>query len=582
MQWLDPNQCISGWREVICGRAIVWPSMALPARLRRSHHLSWFSHMGAAYLFHDLYGYLMKMSPDIADLVDAFAEASDTAATLDRFASRFIDSDPTEFVDVFLTHGVLMEPDDVEPDMIWPFVPIKARWNIWHRRGERLVLYTAWGDRPITQVMLDAEQTAMWDAFDGEARLSELATNHDREKLGALVRRLTHSDVQALKLSMVPWSTYAKRPGLAPSYLTSTMPYPRWRPGTPVAAPVALTEYYRHDVRDAEAQFDHHETTLSHLFRMPHPALAGRTYGAAIVDALLARDAVPRGTVRVLEIGAGLGYVARDAIARLTATGRNVAYTIVELSPALAAAQQRLLGTAATWIVGDALAVDVPDHAFDIVLCNEMVGDLPAVQLSRSDIGLGGDNGGEVDRDRLRAISPLAADTNLPLDDAPEPFYLQTGAFQLVAGIARWLAPGGTALITEFGDGNAWPRLSTQLDHPELSTHFGQLLHVARAVGLTGELEFVIDVIDLDRNQQGLATTRSQFRALRALAADAGIDLAKFGYTRELFEQTLAGKLELSAIGDLRFEKMEDRLMGLVPHEFKALILRKPNLVRAS
>ena len=41
---------------------------AIPARLRRSHHLSWFTHMGAVYLFHDLYGYLMEMSPDIADI----------------------------------------------------------------------------------------------------------------------------------------------------------------------------------------------------------------------------------------------------------------------------------------------------------------------------------------------------------------------------------------------------------------------------------------------------------------------------------------------------------------------------------
>jgi len=38
----------------------------IPPRLRRSRHLSWFAHMGAVYLFHDLYGYLMEMSPDIA------------------------------------------------------------------------------------------------------------------------------------------------------------------------------------------------------------------------------------------------------------------------------------------------------------------------------------------------------------------------------------------------------------------------------------------------------------------------------------------------------------------------------------
>jgi hypothetical protein len=76
---------------------------------------------------------------------------------------------------------------------------------------------------------------------------------------------------------------------------------------------------------------------------------------------------------------------------------------------------------------------------------------------------------------------------------------------------------------------------------------------------------------------EGLATTRSHFRALRALAADAGVDLPKIGYTRELVAQYLGDKLDLASIGELRFERIEDRLMGLVPHEFKALVVRKPS-----
>jgi SAM-dependent methyltransferase len=421
--------------------------------------------------------------------------------------------------------------------------------------------------------MLDPEETAMWDAFDGEKRLNELRLKHDADKLRALVHRLTHSDVQALKLSMMPWSMYSKRPGLAPPYLASTMPYARWQPGHPVPPPVALDDYYRHDVTEADAQFDHQETTLSHLLRIEHPALAGRTYGQAIIDALVARGLPDR--IRVLEIGAGLGYVARDAIARLRAAGRTVEYTIVELSPALAAAQRERIGTDATWIAGDVLDASPPDGAFDLLICNEMIGDLPAQHLTRADVGLAAD-GGTADRERVRAVSPLAADLGLHIDDAPEPFYLQTGAFELIARIARWLAPGGLAFVTEFGDINGWPKLSTHLDHPELSTHFGLLQQVARACKCEASIEFVIDVVDMDRTQKGLATTRSQFRALRALVADAGIDLPKIGFTPELLEHTVAGKLDLTTVGDLRWDKIEDRLMGLVPHEFKALLIRRP------
>ncbi len=550
--------------------------MALPARLQRSRYISWFAHMGAVYLFHDLYGYLMEMSPDIADLIEAFENEADTHAVLAQFANRFEGADPAQFLDVLVGHAVLLEPDETELESVWAFVPMKGKWNIWRRHDDRLTLYTAWGERPVTEVMLDPEETLMWDAMDGEKRLAELRQKHDPKKLAALARRLTHSDVQALKLSLMPWSAYAKRPAMAPPYLTSTMPYTPWQPGTPVPPAVSLTEYHRTGIDEADEQFDHQETTLSHLLRVPHPALAQRTYGQALADVLVTRDLVPEGRVRVLEIGAGLGYLANDVIARLAAGNRTVEYTILELSPTLAAAQQERIGDKATWIVGDALTATVPTAAFDLVLSNEMVGDLPARALSRVELGLAIDGTGNADPELVRAISPLAAEHALHLDDAPEPLYLQTGAINLIARIATWLAPGGTAVITEFGDTNAWPRLSSHLDHPELSTHFGHLLQVARGCGLTGSIEFVIDLLDFDRDQRGLATTRSQFRALRSLARDAGVELLKIGYTRELFEHAVANKLDLAEIGELRFDRIEDRLMGLVPHEFRALIVSKP------
>ncbi|NVB83213.1 MAG: methyltransferase domain-containing protein [Kofleriaceae bacterium] len=547
----------------------------MPARLRRSRHLSWFAHMGAVYLFHDLYGYLMEMSPDIASMIEAFDDGVDTEETIKYYDGKFGDADPRRFVDVLSSHAVLVEPNEDEIEALWAFVPIKAKWNVWQRREDRLTLWTAWGENPVQQLFLDPEETAIWDAFTGEKRLIEMRHHYDNDKLIGLVRKLVHSDVQALKLSMMPWSMYAKRPSLAPAYLSSTMPYPRWQPNTPVPPAVALDTYHTQTISNADDQFDHTETTLSHLLRVPHPALANRTYGHALVDALAARGAIPEGNVRVLEIGAGLGYVARDVIARLRATGRTVDYTIVELAPALAAAQKQRLGADAKWIEGDALTAAVPAGAFDLVISNEMVGDLPAKQMSRVDIGLELAGTGTADPVKVRAVSPLAEACNL--DDAPEPFYLQTGAFELVARIGKWLAPGGTAVVTEFGDTSAWPKLSTHLDHPELSTHFGHLQQVARGESLEAKIEFVIDLLDVDRTQQGLATTRSHFRALRALAAHVDVDLPKIGYTRELLEHTVAGKLDLNNVGDLRFDRIEDRLMGLVPHEFKALVAKKPS-----
>ncbi len=549
--------------------------------------------MGAVYLFHDLYGYLMEMSPDIAEMIEAFSDGVDTAETVAYYRGKLGDADPQQFVEVLAGHAVLVDPDEDEIESLWAFVPIHGKWNVWRRRDDRLTFWTAWGERPVQQLFLDPEETKIWDAFDGNKRLIELRHHHDNAKIISLVRKLVHSDVQALKLSVMPWSVYAKRPAMAPAYLTSTMPYPSWQVGTKVPgwreasagdprasmSQISPAEYYKHDVTDADAQFDHQETTLSHLLRVPHPALHDKTYGQALIDALLAKDTIPEGRVRVLEIGAGLGYVARDAIKRLTDANRTVEYTIVELAPALALAQQERIGKdKATWVIGDVLdaatAAKLPAGGFDLILSNEMAGDLPARQLSRADLGLAPDQG-TVDREKLRAFSPIAADRNVHLDDAPEPFYLMTGAFELIEKIGAWLAPGGVAVVTEFGDLAAWPKLSTHLDHPELSTHFGQLQQAARGAGLEANIEFVIDLLDFDRDLQGLATTRSHFRALRALTADVGIDLAKIGYTPELLAKAVGDKLDLATVGELRWDKIEDRLMGLVPHEFKALVVRR-------
>jgi SAM-dependent methyltransferase len=554
------------------------------SRLSRSAHLSTFAHMGAVFVFHDLYGYLLEMSPDIVDLIDAFTGGADVAAVAKRFEGSFGDADPGQMIDVLMAHAVLVPVGEDERAGMWPMVAVKGRWNAWRRAGDRVTLWTAWGDRPVQRIELDAIDTAIWDDIDGERRLTQLRERHG-DRVLALAERLVHSDVQALKLSVVPMSSYAKRPLSAPRYLSSTMPYPRWKRGEPVPGAlgreVSPSAYYQAEVADAQAQFDHQETTLSHLLRVPHPALGGRTYGAALVDALAARDALPAGRVRVLEIGGGLGYVAAAVTGALRGRGLEVAYTILELSPALAAAQrERCAGLPVTVVEGDALAADPGDGAWDLILSNEMVGDLPAIQVSRADIGLPAPGeGGEADRDKLVALGVAgeqAARYQLLLDDAPEPFYLMTGAFTLVERIARWLAPGGTAVITEFGDLGGWPRLSTHLDHPELSTHFGQLAQVARGCGLDAEVAFVIDLIDLDREQQGLATTRSHFRALRALLADAGVGFDKIGYTPAMLDAVLGGRVAVADVGELRWDKIEDRLMGLVPHEFKALVARRP------
>jgi protein-L-isoaspartate O-methyltransferase len=554
---------------------------ATPDLLRRSAHLSTFAHQGAVYLYHDLYGYLMQMSPDLIEFLGQFADGKSAAAVVAAHADRF-EGQAQQFVDVFYQQACLVETDDDERAGIWPMIAVKGKWNVWQRRGDCVTIYTAWGERPIQRLALDAVDTAIWDAFDGEIRLNELRSKHDSKRVAALVHRLTHSDVQAIKLSAFPMSMFAKRVSTTPSYLISTMPYRSWSLGQPLETVITDvdTEAYYQQIGDADQQFDHQETTLSHLFRAPHPALGGRTYGQALVDGLASAQRLPQHQIRVLEIGGGLGFVARAMCEALIARGLSVTYTIQEISPRLAAAQRaRCAGLPVTVVLGDVLVAEHAADSFDLIVSNEMVGDLPAVQLSRADVGMEAEGGGEVDLVKLAALGrpgELVNELGIMLEDATEPFYLMTGAFELMIRIARWLAPDGTALVSEFGERMMWPKLSSHLDHPELSTHFGHLQQAGISKGLDAKIDFVMDLINLDRALDGLATTRSHFRALQAVVADAGGTLPKLGYTRELLASQIDGKLDLTQIGELRWDRIEDRLMGLVPHEFKVLVCRKP------
>jgi hypothetical protein len=462
-------------------------------------------------------------------------------------------------------------------------IAIKGKWNVWRRQGDRVTIYTAWGERPIQRLELDPIDTAMWDAMDGEIRLNELRAKHDPKRLAALVHRLTHSDVQALKLSAFPLSMYAKRPSLTPSYLISTMPYPAWAPGQPLeAAPKDVdTEAYYQQVGDADAQFEHTETTLSHLFRVPHPALAGRTYGAALVDGLAATKRLPSRAIRVLEIGGGLGYVARAVCEALAARGarghvhdpgdvaaprrgparpdrRAAGHRGRRRRPRRRAPGRRLRS--------DPVQRDGRRPARGPALAGRRRPDHRRRRRRRRR------HGRRPRAPRRAGPDPWASASRTP----PSRSTCSPGAFELVIRIARWLAPEGTAVVTEFGERAMWPKLSSHLDHPELSTHFGHLQQAAIASGLEAKIDFVMDLIDLDRSLEGLATTRSHFRALQAVCADAGVTLPKLGYTRDLLAATVGDKLDLSTIGELRWDRIEDRLMGLVPHEFKALVCRKP------
>jgi SAM-dependent methyltransferase len=213
----------------------------------------------------------------------------------------------------------------------------------------------------------------------------------------------------------------------------------------------ATRAHHRQDRLPVRRRFDEVECTVSHLLRRPHPALAGRTYGEALLQGVSARGAAP-GRSGVLEIGGGAGHVAESALRGDAGPFTRVPWTSLDLSPRLLAAQRARLaregGRGFCGVQADALALPLRSGSFDgLILANEVIADLP-VEGSRN-----------------------------------------TGAIALVHEIARALAPGGSALLTEFGgDFEPGPvnlySAGGEGEHVEWSIDFRQLRAAAAEDGL--------------------------------------------------------------------------------------------------
>lgn len=214
--------------------------------------------------------------------------------------------------------------------------------------------------------------------------------------------------------------------------------------------------HHRLDLLPARRRFDEVECTVSHLLRFPHPALAGQRYGEALLQGA-AQHGLGPGRHGVLEIGGGAGDLAEAAFRGEAGPFTGCAWTSLDLSPSLLGTQRRRLAANGPRgphprhraVRAEAVSLPLRDRSFDgLILANEVIADLRVEQ---------GKN---------------------------------TGALELVREIARVLAPGAGALLTEFGgDFAPAPVLLTaglgEGEHTEWSIDFRDLRAAAAACGLS-------------------------------------------------------------------------------------------------
>jgi ubiquinone/menaquinone biosynthesis C-methylase UbiE len=109
--------------------------------------------------------------------------------------------------------------------------------------------------------------------------------------------------------------------------------------------------------------------------QFPNPAeLYERFYGPAMFRPLtevFVPFAGPKRGERALDLACGTGLVARHVAPLVGEDGRVVA---VDINPAMlevARKQPAPAGAAIEWLEGDALMIDLSDHEFDLVLCQQ-------------------------------------------------------------------------------------------------------------------------------------------------------------------------------------------------------------------
>ncbi len=563
------------------------------SKLKTSAHLSLFHRDGALYVYHDLIGYVLEMDKRVYALMRAFDVAQEPASVIAE--SGFHEVEGQTFVETFREHFCLVSEDYDELTALDELCPVWTPWAIHYAPSEDQVELGI-KDRDSGKVFfqkLNALDSRLWNLSCGQLTISQIAAQLSQglvaekgdpgmlERVRAKVRTLTHSSRQLLKLVSEPLQGTE-----LPHFARSSMPYERVSDDSkldeilkPLDDVVDVRAYHKETIKDANEQFEVEETTLSHMFRNPHTALRGKTYGGRFAEQLVGQGLL-RENCQMVEVGGGVGWFSRRFIEGLRESypelEAGLSYRILELAPALAASQRVVAGEATggkvSTVEGDALAMPFDDDSLDLLISNEMIGDLPTARVLCKDGVFVGPDGSE-DSPGPRAIK----DFDLKCKDAGEDFWLNTGAYDFLREIRRVVKPGGAAVLTEFGEKWAYPIPSTHLDHREFSIHFGHMVAAAEKLGFSASVVNIMRFLQFDKELHVLSTTRTSFEVLRELFRTRSTTFEKIAYTEAMFtDLCVEAGLEMRWISPLEWQPLGKRVLGLKPKEFKVLVLVPP------
>ncbi|TAL09806.1 MAG: class I SAM-dependent methyltransferase [Nitrospirae bacterium] len=344
-----------------------------------------------------------------------------------------------------------------------------------------------------------------------------------------------------------------------------------WSASTEFEGAGHLADFHSHDIATHKDHFEVIETTVSHLFREPTAALEGLTYGRLLAHNFRKLGWWTRKPRTIVEVGGGLGYVARELGKGLAPEEREgVRYVFLDITRPFLASQLEL-GKEGGWhptgLQANGEFLPLKDASVDLIVDNENMADMTPVKLSRQEAESG------------RGATPLHQEAldwirraGLSLDkDMPAEFIFNLGPLRFLREVWRVLKPGGRAFLVEFGIEQGWSAPVKLPGHTEYETHFGHLRQAARWLGFQEKYGALPQFLGIKPDTRVLCTGAAY--AIRRFCEAEGRPFAIRAYTEAEFTQTLGDMLP-RLLGHHYHDISDPAWFGL--GDFKVLLLEKP------
>jgi ubiquinone/menaquinone biosynthesis C-methylase UbiE len=310
---------------------------------------------------------------------------------------------------------------------------------------------------------------------------------------------------------------------------------------------------------------------VSHLFREPSLALGGLTYGRLLAKNLKALGWWTPPPRVVLEVGGGLGYLAREFGRGLFPEDRNaVRYLFIDITKPFLQSQLAI-GAQGGWQVsgtqGNAESLPVKDGSVDLIIDNENLADMTPVKLTRDEL-LSRRGSTPLHEEALNLIQTysLSLGADLPVD-----FIFNLGPLRFLKEAWRVLKPGGRAILIEFGIEEGFVEPVKLPGHTEYEVQFTHLRTAARKLGFQEKYGSLPQFLNMKPDTKVLCTGAAY--AIRRFCQAEGKPFAIRAYTDGELDQAL-GPMALKLVGHHYHDVIDPAWFGL--WDFKVLLLEKP------